>query len=94
MHQAVNIGDCDLYAVTVESGQHKFGHGYLIPSATAGYHGSMPISRSPAPIVSWRTTPDGEAIRRKVELERNPGSRDIVVFEIDGEDVNVRYKRR
>jgi len=54
MHRVVNTGDTMLYAVTVQSGKIKFGHGHLPPKCFATYSGSMKITRSPAPVVSWQ----------------------------------------
>lgn len=93
MHRVVNTGDSMLYAVTVQSGSHKFGHGYLPPKATAGYSGSMKISRSPAPIVSWKLSEKGETMSQAVKLDSSPGLREVV-FEIDGKTVTGSLGRR
>jgi len=82
-HRVVNTGDSMLYAVTVQSGEQKFGHGYLPPKAVKGYSGSMKIVRTPAPVVSWKTAEGGPSVVQEVKLESNPGCREVV-FEIDG----------
>jgi hypothetical protein len=83
MHRVVNTGNTILYAVNVQSGKTKFGHGYLPPKAFKTYSGSMKITRSPAPIVSWKTTEDGQPVTQEVPLDSWPGWREVV-FEIDG----------
>lgn len=93
MHRVVNTGDSMLYAVTVQSGDRKFGHGYLPPKSTKGYSGSMRIMRVPAPVVSWKTSEKGEPTAQEVDLDVDPGTREVV-FEIDGKTVkgSVRDK--
>ena len=44
MHRVVNTGENLLYGVTVQSGEKKFGHGYIPPGRTAGYRGRMKIN--------------------------------------------------
>jgi len=82
-HRVVNTGDSALYAVTVQSGSVRFGHGYLGPGSSATYTGSMRIMRSPAPVLSWKTSEDGPAVVQRLEVDRNPGRREVW-FEIDG----------
>lgn len=93
MHRVVNTGDRMLYAVTVQSGETKFGHGYLPPKATAGYSGSMRITRSPAPVVSWKMSENGELISQEVALDSEPRQREVV-FEIDGKTVKGTLQDR
>jgi hypothetical protein len=83
MHRVVNTGETMLYAVTVQSGARKFGHGFLPPMATKGYSGSMRIRRSPASVVSWKTAENGPPIVQEVKLASEPYWREVV-FEIDG----------
>ncbi len=93
MHRVVNTGDTMLYAVTVQSGKTKFGHGYLPPKAFKTYSGSMKITRSPAPVLSWKTELNGAPVVREVELDSNPYGREIV-FEIDGKTVRSVLRDR
>ena len=86
MHRVVNTGDSMLYAVTIQSGDRKFGHGYLPPKATKVYSGSMRIMRVPAPVVSWKTSEEGEPTSQEVDLDVDPGTREVVL-EIDGKTV-------
>jgi hypothetical protein len=83
MHRVVNTGDTMLYAVTVQSGEREFGHGYLPPKAATGYSGSMRIWRSPAPVVSWKMAENGPLVVQEVSLDSEPYWREVV-FEIDG----------
>ena len=92
-HRVVNTGDSMLYAVTVQSGGQKFGHGYLPPKAAKGYSGSMAIRRTPAPVVSWKTTESGQSISQEIALDSDPGEREVV-FEIDGKTVKGTIRDR
>jgi hypothetical protein len=79
---------CD---VVVRSGERQFEHGNLKPNMTSGYSGSMRIGREAT--VSWRPSPTGNDINRKVRLDRNPGRRWEVVFDLDGESVKARCQQ-
>jgi hypothetical protein len=92
-HRVVNTGNSMLYAVTVKSGERRFGHGYLPPKASKTYTGSMPILRAPAPVVSWKMSEAGPPIAREVPLDRSPGRREVC-FEIDGETVTLVFRPR
>lgn len=91
MHRVVNSGDSMLYSVTVQSGGVKCGHGYLPAGCWATYSGSMRIVRTPAPVVSWKMTENGELIVKNVELNSDPGWREVV-FEIQGTNVTGRCR--
>jgi hypothetical protein len=82
-----------LYSVKIESGGQEFEHGYLPPKAVKGYSGSMHIARQPAPILSWKTTEHGALISQAVQLEAEPGGREVV-FEIDGKTAKGRVDTR
>ena len=92
-HRVVNTGDSMLYGVTVQSGEKKFGYGYLPPKAFKSYNGSMRITRSPAPIVSWKTTENGEPVKQDVKMDSEPRGREVV-FELDGKTVRVTFNDR
>ena len=81
-HRVVNAGDTLLYAVSVQSAEVEFGHGYLPSGATKAYSGSMRIVKNPPPVVSWKNEDRGELIRRIVALPRSQGRGSEVVFEI------------
>lgn len=91
MHRIVNTGDRELYAVTIQSGKAKFGHGCLIPKAYKTYGGSMMIRRSPPPVVSWKTEEHGEVLRQEVLLDAYPLWREVV-FELDGKTVKGKIR--
>lgn len=92
-HRVVNTGAGMLYAVTIQSGVRTFGHGYLPPGAVKGYSGSMQIVRTPAPVVSWKTTENGTPMAREVLLDTEPGAREVV-FEIDGKSATGIVRSR
>lgn len=92
-HRVVNTGDSMLYAVTVQAGGDKFGHGYLPPAATKGYSGTMQIKRVPAPVVCWKTSERGVLIAQQVSLDADPGTREVV-FQIDGKTVRGIIRNR
>ena len=93
-HRVVNVGGRDLYAVDVRSAGKTFGHGRVSSGTVAGYEGAMRIVKTPAPTISWRNEEGGVAIERRVTLERQPGSRWIVVFELDGTNVVAHMESR
>ncbi len=93
MHRVVNTGDSMLYVVTVQSGDRKFGHGYLPPKAVKGYSGSMKISRNPPPVVSWKMTEHGDLVSQEVKLDYSLGRREVI-FEIDGKAVKGSLRKR
>jgi hypothetical protein len=91
MHRVVNTGDSTLYAVTVHSGNAKFGHGYLPPRASKTYAGAMKIEREP--VVSWKTSESGQPMSQEVKLDSNPGNCEVV-FELDGKTVKALLRAR
>jgi len=93
-HRVVNVGAHDLYAVNVHSGDKRFGHGFVAVGSTAGYSGSMKISKSPSPILSWKNEERGQVFKQSVNLDRSPGTHWEVVFELDGTNVNTVLERR
>lgn len=92
-HRVINTGDSMLYSVKIESGGQEFDHGYLGSKCCATYSGSMRIARQPAPILSWKTTEHGAPISQAVQLEAEPGGREVV-FEIDGKTAKGRVDTR
>ena len=93
-HCVVNVGNADLYAVNVADHTKVFGHGLVAAGSTARYYGSFKLSRTPSPGLSWKNKEDGVVLERSVPLERNPGSRWTVIFELDGTNVSARMKPR
>lgn len=92
VHVVENSGSTELYAVDVKSGDQIFGHGTLIPGASSGYIGSMKITKSPAPVLSWKNSKYGEVLSREVLLDQDPGVGEEVVFELDGKTVKFTIR--
>ena len=93
MHRVVNTGDGMLYAVTVQSGDRKCGHGLLPATCYKTYSGSMKISRNPPPVVSWKMTEHGDFVSQAVKLDYNLGWREVI-FELDGKTVKGSLRKR
>lgn len=93
MHRVVNTGDSMLYAVTVQSGDRKCGHGLIPPTCYKTYSGSMKISRNPPPVVSWKMTEHGDLVSQEVKLDYSLGRREVI-FEIDGKAVKGSLRKR
>ena len=93
MHRVVNTGNSMLYGVVVQSGEKRFSHGYLPSKCYSTYNGSMRITRSPAPIVSWKTTENGEPMKQEATMDSEPRGREVV-FELDGKTVRVTFNDR
>lgn len=92
-HKVVNVGSSDVYAVNVKSGKYTFGHGVLVPGAEAVYMGSMQIKKKPAPVITWKNDEYGEIMSQEAPIDRTPGSKDEVVFELDGTNAATRIRR-
>ena len=92
-HKVVNVGSSDIYAVNVKSGKYTFGHGVLVPGGEAVYMGSMQIKKKPPPVITWKNDEHGEVMSQKAPIDRTPGTRDEVIFELDGTNVATRIRR-
>lgn len=92
-HRVVNVGTSDVYAVNVKSGPYTFGHGILVAGSGKGYSGSMPIKKKPPPVITWKNDEHGEIMSREAPIDRTPGTKDEVVFELDGTNVSARIRR-
>ena len=92
-HKVVNVGSSDVYAVSVKSGKYTFGHGILIAGSGKGYSGSMQIKRKPPPVIAWKNDEHGEILSQEAPIDRTAGTKDEVIFELDGTNVSARIRR-
>ncbi|MBM4144534.1 MAG: hypothetical protein FJ225_13235 [Lentisphaerae bacterium] len=65
----------------------------MAPKCWATYSGSMRIVRKPPPVIFWKTSEGGKQMSQAVELDRNPGTREVE-FRLDGKTVSATITER
>ena len=53
----------------------------------------MRIRKKPPPVITWKNKIDGEVVSQEVPISRKPGTKDEVVFELDGVSVTARIRK-
>ncbi len=89
MHSVENTGNRMLYAVTGQSGEIEYSHGYLAPGMDKEYAGSLRIPSDRNPVVSWALEEFGEETARTVQVKERARRGRCVIFRIDGTNVQV-----
>ena len=75
----------------MQSGDQRFGHGYLAPNAHKSYHGSMMIKKNPKPVVFWKVDGTNDLKNMTVDMPDGSTFGKTIVFEIIGDHVRAYY---